>query len=86
MTFEPLSRYVLRRFALKLAFLSVAALFQIQAPWGFKAAVTTLALLSALTSVLLAVFWRERPLAETFNYWDEAVVFLAIGVASRWLP
>jgi hypothetical protein len=27
MTFDPLSRYALRRFALKLAFLSVAALF-----------------------------------------------------------
>jgi hypothetical protein len=86
MVLNPQSRYVLKRFLLKLAFLSVAALAQVQAPWGFRVAVTTLAILSALFSAGLAVFWRERPIAATLNYWDEAVVFMAVGVVAQWLP
>jgi hypothetical protein len=83
---DPRSRYVLKRFLLKLAFLSLAALAQAQAPWGFRIAVTALAVLSGLISAGLAVFWRERPIAGALNYWDEAVVFLAIGIAAQWLP
>lgn len=86
MACNPQSRYVLRRFALKLAILSGAALAQVQAPWGFRNAVTALATLSALISVGLAVYRRERPTGGTLNYWDEAIVFLAIGFAARWLP
>ena len=86
MAFDSRSQYVLKRFLLKLAFLSVAALAQAQAPWGLRTAATALAILSVLTSVGLAVFWRERPIAGALNYWDEAVVFLAIGVAAQWLP
>ena len=65
--------------------LSVAALAQAQAPWGLRTAATALAILSVLTSVGLAAFWRERPITGTLNYWDEAVVFLAIGVAAQCL-
>ena len=83
---NPQSRYVLNRFLLKLVILSIAALAQIQAPWGIKIAVTTLAIFSALLSAGLALFWGERPVAGTLNYWDEVVAFLAIGVAAQLLP
>jgi len=80
---DPQSRYVLNRFLLKLVILSIAALAQIETPWGVKIAVTTLALLSTLLSAELAVFWGERPTAGILNYWDEAAAFLAIGVAAQ---
>jgi hypothetical protein len=67
----------------KLAILTMPALAQIQAPWGVKTAVTALAVLSALLSAGLAVFWGERPVTETLNYWDDVVAFLAIGVAAH---
>ena len=86
MILDSQSRYVLKRFLLKLVFLSIAALLQMQAPWGFRIAITTLAIASALLSACLAVSWRERPVAETLNYWDEAAAFLAIGIVAQWLP
>ncbi len=84
--FDPQSRYVLKRLLLKLALLGFAALMQAQAPWGLRLAVTALAVFSALISVGLAAFWRERPIAATLNYWYEAMVFVAAGVAAQWLP
>ena len=86
MVFDPQSRHALKRFLLKLAFLSAAVLPQAHGPWGFKVALMTLAIASAMISLGLAAFFRERPIARTLNYWDEAVVFLAVGVAARWLP
>lgn len=82
-TVDPQSRYALKRFLLKLAMLSIAALAQVQAPWGLVIATTYLAILSALICAGLALVRSERPIAETLNYWDEAFAFLAIGLVAR---
>jgi hypothetical protein len=66
--FDPQSQYVVSRFLLKLAILSIAALVQLEAPWGFRIAIMSIATFSTLTSSGLAVFWRERPLSGSLNY------------------
>lgn len=81
-TFDLQSRHVLKRFLLKLAILSPAALAQAQAPWGLETAAKSLATFSALICAALALVKGERPIAETLNYWDEAIAFLAIGLAA----
>jgi hypothetical protein len=45
----------------------------------------TIAVFSALISAGSAMFWRERPMAADLNSWDEAAVFLAIGLAAHQL-
>jgi len=85
MAFDHQSQYVLKRFLLKFVFLSVVALAQLEAPWGFRIAIMSIATFSALTSSGLAVFWRERPLSGSLNYWDEATWLLAVGAAGHWL-
>jgi hypothetical protein len=77
--------YVLKRFLLKLAFLLIFALAQIRLPWGFANAVGMLAALSAVISVGLAVFSRERPVAAALNHWSEAIAFVGIGAVAYWL-
>ena len=86
MAFDSQSRYVLRRFAVKLAFLAAVAVVQAETRWGFKAAMGALAILSALIDAGLAAVRRERPMSGSLNYSDEAIVFLAIGIAARWPP
>jgi len=57
---DACSAYVLKRFGLKVAILLAFAFAQVYAPWGFKGAVTILALFSGLLSILLALYWHER--------------------------
>jgi hypothetical protein len=81
-TFDLQSRHVLKRFLLKLTIRSLAALAQARAPWGLATAAKLLATFSALICAALALLKDERPIAETLNYWDEAIAFLAIGLAA----
>ena len=85
LVFDPQSRYVLNRFLAKLAVLSIGAAAQARAPWGLRIAIVSIALVSAMTSSGLAMFWHERPAADSLNYWDEAVWFLGIGIATLWV-
>jgi hypothetical protein len=82
---DPASAYVVKRFALKLAILLLFALAQVKAPLGFKIAAVTLAMLSALLSGGLAVYWNERPTDRALNYWDEAASFFGIAVLAHGL-
>jgi hypothetical protein len=86
MAVDSQSRYALKRFFLKLLFLSIAALVQTSTPWGFKTAATALAILSAVTDAGLASLWRERPMTGALNYWDEAAVFAAVAACVQLLP
>jgi hypothetical protein len=85
MTLDPQSRSVLKRFLVKIAILSIAALAVVEAFGGLRIAVTDLAMFSGLVSCGLAVFRRQRPMAGSLNYWDEAAAFLAIAAAAQWL-
>jgi hypothetical protein len=79
------SAYALKRFGWKLAILTAFALAQVKAPWGFKGAAITLALISGTLSFALALYWRERPRAGALNHWDEAVAFFGIAGLVHWL-
>jgi hypothetical protein len=79
------SVYTVKRFGWKVAILSAFALAQVKAPWGFKGAVTILALVSGILSLALALYWRERPRVGALNYWDEAVAFFGIAGLVHWL-
>jgi len=82
---DPPSGYVLKRFATELAIIITCALAQLRTPWGFGRALAILAVFSSLSSMVLAVSYREHPTTRALNYWDEAVGFLAIGIVAHWL-
>jgi hypothetical protein len=67
------SKYVMIRFALKLAVFSLFCAIQIASggPNLFFDFIT----LTAGASVLLALQCREIPLARSLNHWDEALCF-----------
>lgn len=80
-----MSTYVLKRFLLKVALIVCFAAVQIPTPWGFAKALLALAMLSALMSAGLALYGREPLSIRVLNYWDEAVMFMAIAMGARLL-
>jgi hypothetical protein len=77
--------YALKRFLLKLAFLLIFALAQIQSPWGFANALAILAALSAAIDLGIAVFSQERLVAAGLNHWHEAIAFVGVCAIGYWL-
>jgi len=82
---DPTSRFVARRFALKLLILLAFAAAQASASYGFRQALLTLLLLSGLLNIILALVNRQRPNLPTLTYWDEALAFLLLGGAVYWI-
>ncbi|WP_414476140.1 hypothetical protein [Microvirga sp. M2] len=72
---DPASRFVARRFALKLLILLAFAGAQAFGQYGFWRALLSLLLLSGPLSIGLAFAHRQRLDASTLTYWDEALVF-----------
>ena len=73
------SAYPLKRFALKVIFLTAFGALQWRA--GILRSLALAFLISGSFSVWLAMMSRSRLLFERrFTYWDEAVAFLALGV------
>jgi len=70
--------YPLKRFALKVLFLSAFGLLQWQA--GMLHGLSLAFLISGNLSACLAVLGRSRPITERrFTYWDEAAAFLTLS-------
>ncbi len=78
---SPSIRYVVKRFALKLAILLVFALAQIPSRWGFGYAFVALTALSGMICIGLALVRREAWTLARLNYWHEAVAFLALALS-----
>jgi hypothetical protein len=72
----------MKRFGLKLGMITVFALLQIPTAWGGFRAFVTLALSSASISLLCALVRREPLANEQFNYWDEVLIFLLLGLVA----
>ena len=76
--FEPTapgSGYVLKRFAMKFAILTVFAMAQVRTPWGFRNAALALSVFSAAICSGFALYRREAITLTRLNYWDEAIAF-----------
>ena len=69
MPFAPdrASTDALKRFAIRLAILTLFALAQIPAPWGFMGAFTIMSLTSAMLCASWAIFRGERLLSPSFT-------------------
>jgi hypothetical protein len=67
------SWHVIARFCLKLALFSIVCGFQVAS--GGPNLFFDMTVLAALLCAILAVRARERPVAKSLNYWDEALVF-----------
>lgn len=85
MTSEPKMKYVLLRFALKLALLSVFAVSRSFPTGGAGKVLATLTLFSGVVDSGLALYHREDPFAMRLTYWDEAAAFVALSIVIRWL-
>ena len=72
--------YVVRRFAIKLVIISVFALAQSFAPWGFVRALVVLFGFAALIDVGLALLLKQRFKFRALSYWDEAGMFFLLAL------
>lgn len=79
------SRYVARRFLLKVYIILMFAVAQSHLPWGFGNALAMMLFMSAAISCVLAIASHERFRIGTLSYWDEALVFGFLGQTVRWV-
>ena len=81
--FEPTapgSGYVLKRFAMKFAILTVFAMAQVRTPWGSRNAALAPSVFSAAICSGFALYRREAVTLTRLNYWDEAIAFAVIAL------
>ena len=76
----PGSGYVLKRFAMKFAILTVFAMAQVRTPWGLRSAALALSVFSAAICGGFALYRREAITLTLLNYWDEAIAFAVIAL------
>ena len=69
--------YPLKRFVLKLAFLSAFALMQWRS--GVLHSLVLMFMITGNFCIWVAILSRSRPFRERFTYWDEAAAFFAMS-------
>lgn len=76
LTREAQTVRVIIRFWLRMIVLFAFAAFS---SIPFDQILTLLLLMSTILSVVLATLKREEPFGRTFNHWDEAIAYAALG-------
>ena len=82
---DPASLYTLKRFGVRLALVSVFALAQIVSPLGFGKGLELLLGFTALVCAITAITKREHVASRTLGHWDEAALFLMLGVGVHFI-
>lgn len=80
---DSASRNTARRFLIKLVAIFLLAAAGAGTPYGFAKVFTTLLLLCALLSCVIALFHRYSLYAPVLNHWDEALVFFMLFYLAR---
>jgi hypothetical protein len=73
---DPVSQWAIQRLLIKLATVAIFAGFIVKRP--ALESILMLASVNILTSVTLAIFYREPCNDGPLNHWDEAMAFTAI--------
>jgi hypothetical protein len=73
---DPLSQQTCRRLLVSLALLIFWAM--VLSPQGFWVGVAVMSGVSASIAAIFALLRRERLLAPSLNYWDEAMAFVGV--------
>lgn len=71
------NHFVLRRFALKCAMLTIFAALQWR--WGFIRTIALLSGFSAIMAAAIALYNNEDMRKSRLTYWDEAAAFIMIN-------
>lgn len=77
------TRETIKRASVRLSLLLLFALAQLFTSWGFAMALQAMFGFTALLCFGYAIFKRERPFAQSLDYWDEGIFFLSLFAAVR---